>query len=52
MQKKAKPENKSFNQNLLNSNSNGSDSDCTSNDKNDSIKEEKSMYSVSIYLHN
>ena len=43
MQKKAKVENKSANPNLLNNNSNGSDSDCVSNDKIDA-KEEKSRY--------
>lgn len=52
MQKKAKLENKSLSQNLLNSNSNGSDSDCISNDKNDTcIKEQKSTYFLYFPLY-
>ncbi|XP_065225444.1 LIM homeobox transcription factor 1-beta isoform X2 [Planococcus citri] len=46
MQKKAKMENKSINQNVLNNNnncsSNGSDSDCLNGDKVDTLKDEKS----------
>lgn len=41
MQKKGKLDNKSVNQNILNNNSNGSDSDCINSDKID-IKEENS----------
>lgn len=41
MQKKGKLENKSINQNMLNTSSNGSDSDCLNSDKLD-VKEENS----------
>lgn len=53
MQKKAKMENKSINQNVLNNNnncsSNGSDSDCLNGDKVDTLKDEKSKHRNSAF---